>query len=771
MARLIRLLRRILGGVGFLLLFFITAVGSLLWLTLPESHETRSIPGLSAPVDITFDRDGIPRIRAANRLDAAIALGYVHARDRMFQMEMMRRAASGRLSEIVGPATLDYDRTMRVLGLRYRATADFAALPEPTRVVLQAYARGVNAWIDDRGRFSAPECLLLGRPEPWTPVDSLLWGKTMGLYLSENWRVELSRLSLAGHLSPPMIDELWPPVRDSGHPEAAIDRRFASAAAALLSVLPRFPAPYTVPQTSSNEWAVDGSHSASGAPLLAGDPHLAFSFPGIWYLARIDTPEGALAGATAPGVPFLVLGHNGHIAWTFTTTGPDTQDVFIETPAPDGGYETPEGPRPFTVREERIHIRGQADQLLNVRETRHGPVISDLGKEGPLLAVEMANLTPGDTAAAGLLALNEAGDVEAASRAAAMISSPVQNLLVADRERIALYVTGRVPIRRSGDGSVPAPGIDGSHDWIGWALGEQLPQYIAPASGHLVNANERIAPPDFPVFLGHDWFGDWRARRIRALLKGNEQHTQADFATMQTDVISTFATQLLPVLRAVRVSGQAAAPLALLDHWDGSMSMDLPQPLIFNAWLQEFRAVVFKRWDVPAGAVSPFSEFVAFLLSPPGKHWCGGDCEPILASTLTTTVAALSKEFGPDPSAWRWGNAHQAEFAHPLLRGIPLLAQMEPRIAAPGDATTIDRGGIGPHGFTAVHGASFRGVYNLANLEQSRFIIAPGQSGILFSRHARDFLTRWRNGDTISLGPVVAEAAVQIRLNPGAGRK
>ena len=219
------------------------------------------------------------------------------------------------------------------------------------------------------------------------------------------------------------------------------------------------------------------------------------AFPPIRYLARIETPDGVLAGATAPGVPFLVLGHNGHIAWSFTTTGADVQDVFIETPVGDSQYQTPDGPHPFSAREERIKICGGPDQFLTVRETRHGPVISDLpgSSGGPLLAVSMANLAPGNTAAAGLLALNQARDVDAAGKAAAVITAPVQNLLVADRERIAMYVTGRVPIRRAGDGSAPVSG-DGSHDWTGWASGEQLPHIIAPTSGRLVNANDRIAP-------------------------------------------------------------------------------------------------------------------------------------------------------------------------------------------------------------------------------------------------------------------------------------
>ena len=510
---------------------------------MPGSQQTASIPGLSGPVDITYDADGVPRIRAGSEQDAATALGFLHARDRMFQMELMRRAASGRLSEIAGPATLPIDRMMRTLGLRQHAVADFATLPPDTKAILEAYARGVNAWIDLKGRFAAPEFLVLGAPEPWEAQDSLLWAKTMGLWLSMNWRQELARQALAGHVPAAVLDQLWPRQPGVPAPDAMNQplTRFAEAAARLAAVLPHFPAPYTMPQTASNEWAVDGRHTATGAPLLAGDPHLAFGFPGIWYLARIDTPNHVLAGGTAPGVPFLVLGHNEKIAWTFTTTGADVQDIFIEKPAGPGEYQTPDGPKPFTVREERIKVRGQADVVLTVRETRHGPVISDLDHpDGPIMAVSMGNLQPGDTAAAGLLALNRATSVQEAGVAAAQISSPVQNLLVADAKTIGLFVTGRVPIRKAGDGSAPVPGDDGSHDWVGWASGEQLPHSVSPESGRLVNANEPVWPPDFPVFMGRDTFGDWRAKRIRDMLEKSDRHTPADFAAMQTDVVDRF---------------------------------------------------------------------------------------------------------------------------------------------------------------------------------------------------------------------------------------
>jgi penicillin amidase len=760
---------RVLAAIGVLVLLLAALIVGTLWLTIPPASQTATIPGLTGPVGVTFDADMVPRIQATSELDAAAALGFVHARDRLFQMELMRGAASGRLSEIAGPATLSIDRMMRTLGLRQRAVADLAALPADTRVMLEAYARGVNTWIEQKGRFAAPEFLLLGPPAPWQPVDSLLWAKTMGLWLSMNWRQELSRQALSGKLPPAMIDQLWPRENDGRPPDAmaAPLTRFAEAASRLTSVLPHFPGPYTLPPTASNEWAVDGRHTASGAPLLAGDPHLAFSFPGIWYLARIDMPGRILAGATAPGVPFLVLGHNGKIAWTFTTTDADVQDIFIETPAGPGEYQTPDGPRPFLVREERIAVRGQQDQVLTVRETRHGPVISDLDTpNGPIMAVAMGNLQPSDTAAAGLLALNRASSVQQAGVAAAVISSPVQNLLIADRQTIGLFVTGRVPIRKSGDGSAPIPG-DGSHDWVGWASGEQLPHSVSPASGRLVNANEPIAGADFPVFMGRDGFGDWRARRIREMLERTDRHTAADFAAMQVDVGNTFARQVLPrLLTLPDVAGRPADALALLRDWDGSIVMDRPQPLIFNAWMNEFYSIVLRHAGAGNGLGAPVSDFVAFVLSPAGAHWCDGDCTTMLRDSLATAVRSLSARFGDDPAAWRWGEAHPAVFAHPILRGVPALGAFTTiSVPSPGDDDTIDRGGMNAL-FQSVHGAAFRGVYDLADLDRSLFMITPGQSGNPFSSHARDFVTRWRDGASIVLGPVAASVSGTVQLTP-----
>ncbi|MBV8456945.1 MAG: penicillin acylase family protein [Acetobacteraceae bacterium] len=773
MRSVLRVLTTGMALVGGLVLLAVFGIAALVWSALPSRNGAAAIPGLSAPVEISFDQHGIPFIKAANLTDAAAALGYVHARDRMFQMELMRRVASGTLSEVAGPGALPIDKEMRTLGLRRSAEADYSGLTPGTQKILEAYAAGVNAWIGARGRFSAPEFLLFGRPAAWQPVDSLLWAKTMGLWLSMNWRQELARWSLRHKLSPQELRELWPPQHDSGQPSAMreLDTEFA-AIKANLSVLADFPAPFTQPDHASNEWAVDGSRSETGAPLLAGDPHLGFGFPSLWYLARIDTPEETLVGATAPGVPGLVLGRNSHIAWTFTTTGADVQDVFIETPVGEEQYQTPEGPKPFLVRKEVIKVRGEPDVTLEVRETRHGPVISDLiDPRGPVLTVQMANLAAGDISAEGLMALNTAKTVGDAGKAAALISSPVQNLLVADKQKIALYVTGRVPIRKSGDGFMPVDGASGKYDWVGFASGDQLPHEVAPGSGRLVNANERVAPADFPVFMGLEWFGNWRAQRIRELLSHSEKHTVAGFAAMQVDTTSLFARQILPALLSIQPpSGTAGEAFKLLSAWDGRMAMDQPQPLIFQAWVGRFYTALMNKAGVPldqARIVAPQAEFVAAALLPGGAHWCGGDCAGILSSSLEQAVADLSDRFGPDPGRWQWGEAHQAEFLHPFLRAFPWLRGFAAlRIAVPGSGTTIFATGSAGSSFTAVHGPEYRGVYDLSDLDRSVFMMTPGESGELLSSRSRDLMQAWRDGQTFRLGKQPEQVGGSLRLTP-----
>jgi penicillin amidase len=764
----LRRLARIAAVIAACLLLIVAAAAALLWSTLPGGSTSAEIPNLSAPVAITLDADGIPRISAATERDAAAALGFLHARERFFQMDLTRRSAAGELAELAGAVALPIDRMMRILGVRRAAEADLAGLTPETRAVIDAYTQGVNTWLARRGRFTSAEYLALGTPRPWEPVDCLLWAKAMGLYLSGNWRTELARAGLLANMKPDAIRALWPSSGGPGHPEATLVPGLPATASRLASLLPRFPDPFTLPETASDEWAVDGAHSATGAPLLAGDPHLGFNLPGIWYLARIDLPDHSLVGATAPGVPFLLLGQNGHIAWTFTNTGADVQDIFIETAAGPDRYATPDGPKPYETREERIRVSGAPDELLRVRETRHGPVISDLvNPAGPILAVAMANLMPGDHAADGMRQLNLATSVAEAQQAAPRITAPVQNLLVADKTTIAFFVTGRIPIRRSGDGSLPAPGADGAADWTGWASGTSLPQIIAPASGRLANGNERVAPPDFPVFLGADWFADWRARRIRERLASQPKADLALFASMQADTLSTLARDILPTLREIPARDLAWSARELLRNWDGTMTRFSPQPLIFQAFIQAAGRRLLAARNLPGGAAAPAGELVAHIIATNDRTWCAGDCTPLLEKSLADAVDAISQLQGPNPTKWRWGAAHEAEFPHPLLRFVPLLGPLAgASIEVDGGNDTLLRAQTDGRGFTAVQGASYRGLYDLATPERSRFAIAPGQSGHFLSTLARNFLPRWRDGASVTIPRLPPSIDATITLRP-----
>jgi penicillin G amidase len=771
--------------VGAAVFVLCATAAALMWRVLPPQQDVVSLPGISAPIGVAFDGDGIPFIRAASATDAAAALGYIHARDRLFQMDLMRRAAGGTLAELFGPAALPNDREMRLLGVRRSAEADVADLSPAAKAMLQAYADGVNAWITRRGRFAAPEFVFLGKPPHWSIVDSLLWGKTMSLWLSGNWREQLQRLALSGKMPRAKIDALWPPVPGMLPEIASLEPalpRLAAAAAETLRWTRHFPQPFTQPAEASNEWAVSGAHTASGRPLLAGDPHLAFGFPSLWYLARIDTPSGAMAGATAPGLPFMVIGHNDRVAWTFTTTGAAVQDVFIEHRTADGhSYETPDGPKPFVMRTEHISVRGHKDEVLTIAETRHGPIIGSTSDGGSLLAVDMANLSPHDTDADGLLMLDRARNMADVGLAAAHITSPVQNLLAADiANHIGFFTTGRVPIRHAGDGAWPVDGADGKHDWIGFASGVALPHGVDPRSGRLVNANEPTVGPDFPIFLTRDTHGDWRARRIRALLEASERQSVLSFSVIQADVTSDFAAAELPRLRKLKVPAgdPAAKAAALLENWAGEMTMDRPQPLIFTAWNRAIIALILRENGISEDE-APIEEnnFLLSLLGPQATTaaqamWCGGDCNPILLAALDGAMRPLRRRYGDDPAAWRWGAAHPAIFAHPLLSRLPLIGALgRLSIPVPGDNSTIDLSAPAPtdkdpHGFTAVHGPELRAIYDLSDLDESRFVIAPGQSGNLLDSHTRDLLLPWREGLNLQLGPEPNEVSRQIRIMP-----
>lgn len=753
----------------------VPAVGAafylLVWSTLPARDARLQLRGLSAPVAIGFDAAGVPRIQATSEADAAMALGWLHARDRMFQMDAMRLGAQGRLAEIAGRGALRLDRFTRALGLAERAADDIQSLSAETRTILEAYAAGVNAQIAARGRFIAPEFLLLGAPEPWRVEHSLLWGKVMGLWLSGNWRSELERARLAPGLGGERFEQLFPADITPGRPDQLTA---IGGLDSLLAALPRFPEDAPLPSSASNAWALSAAQSGTGGALLASDPHLGFSAPILWYLARIELPGGRFrAGATSPGVPMVLIGRNEALSWGFTTTHSDTQDVFIERVLDADHYATEDGPRRFTTREMRLRIRGGAEETLRVRETRHGIVISDLDEtprmDGTALSLAMANLAPRDTNAEGLLLLNRARSVAEGGAAAARITSPPQNLMLADAQgAIGLFLTGRTPIRRSGGGGLPSPGDTASHGWDGFVSPGDMPHWISPDSGRLVNANNRVAPADHPIFLGRDFPGDWRFRRIQRLLDANPQPDAAVMAGMQLDAFSLLAEASLPMLRNLATTGRAREAQQLLAGWTGEMAAGLGQPLIWNAWQRHFMGLVLQRAGVPETAASP--EFLAQILAGRAPAFCRPDCDGPAARALDAAVEQLSALYGPDMNRWRWGEAHQARLEHPLLRFIPGLSWAT-RLAVPtaGDGQTVlratPRGGA-EQPFTNVHGAGLRLVADMASPDGLLAIIGTGQSGHPLSAHWGDLLPLWADGRMLRLSREAARSLGRVELRP-----
>ena len=770
----------------------LAAGGLLLWLRhdQPRHGGEALLPALASPVEVVRDQHGIPHIFAATERDAYVALGYAHAQDRLWQMEMMRRAGAGRLAELFGLRFGDWalrtDRFMRTLGIYRQAEASYEVLPAEVRDALDAYAAGVNVYLDTRAELLPIEFQILNHsPEPWRPADSLVWAKLMALQLSANYRDELLRARLLQHLSPEQVQELLP--NDApGSPVTLAAELGGHDIQTLLTNLPDLGF-----DTASNEWVLSGARTATGKPILANDPHLGLEAPILWYLARIVTPDFTIAGATAPGVPFHLLGHNGRVAWGFTTTHSDTQDLFIEKvdPQDPGRYLTPDGPRPFAARTETIRVAGRADELLTVRETRHGPVLTPLDgmevtPEGHVLSLAFPGLSAEDTTPTALYRLNHATDAEAVREALFLHVAPQQNVVYADVEgTVGFLAPALVPVRRKGDGRAPVPGWTGEYDWNGYVPFDGLPQATDPPSGQFVNANNAVVGPDYPYYFGAEWPDPARARRIVEML-GMGKHSVEDALAQQLDTLSPVTLDLLPLMLKVRVEiGLAARAVELLREWDGTMARERPEPLIFQWWLRELVRVLFADelgdtfplyWDLRPRAVrQALTE---------GRHWCDDittpvreSCDDVLAASLAVALARLDARHGPDPASWRWGAEHKAILEHRILGRVPFLNRLfDLSIETDGGAFTVSRGTTRVRDATApfahVHGAGLRAVYDLADLSNSRFIIATGQSGNPLSPHWGDLVEMWRDGGTLRLagdrGTLAAAGASVLTLSP-----
>ena len=824
MAATIYRVARLLATVMLWLLVLV--VGGLLFYRLagmPETHGELALSGLSGPVRVVRDAHGIPHVFASSRADAFRALGLLHAQDRLWQLEMNRRIVAGRLAEVLGADALETDRFLRMLGVRRNAQRIWDGLDATTREALQAYSEGINAGIAaTRGRpwRLSPEFLLLGvRPQPWEPVDSIGWATMMAWDLSGNHGVELLRLALLERLDPERVAQLL----DIHPPQPLPDPKplYASAAPplphgaalALAESIARALPDTSLDTLGSNNWVVDASRSATGKPLLANDPHLTLNAPALWYLAHLSAPGLEVIGATLPGLPYVVIGRSDRIAWGFTNTAPDTQDLYLERvdSADPGRYRTPEGWQRFETRTETIRVKGGADVQLEVRETRHGPVISDvlaaaretLAQQGlvtHVLSFAWTMLTPEDRTVRAGLALNGATHWTSFAAALRDFRGPQQNVVYADIDgRVGFVAAGAVPLRRPDNvlaGQLPAPGWDTRFDWIGTIPFDELPRIEQPPDGLIVTANNRIVGDDYPHRIASEWALPYRADRIRRRLQDKPRHDVASFAAIQSDLASpAVAELLLALLRARSVSPLGAQALAMLRDWasegDGDapvLSPDRPEPLIAVAWIDRLRREVF----VDEVGARLFAQLERHRMRHPAlrsalhearfAHWCDDvgtpereSCDDIVTRALEATMAALASRHGSDPRRWRWGDAHPAVSTHRPFGRHRLLSRMfDLRVPAGGDPSSINAARHDPwdeaEPFANRWAASLRTIFDLSDPDRSQFMISTGQSGHLLSPHYGDLARRWAAAEYLpmvsSRERVEREAAAVLTLTP-----
>jgi len=776
-----------------ILLPAIGIAGCWLWLRsgLPRLDGTVTLPGLTAPVEIATDRHAVPHIFAQSQEDAYFALGYVHARDRMWQMDFNRRIGAGRLSELIGSAGLHYDRLMRVLGFQASAESSVQALAPEVRRALDSYTAGVNAWLDTRSGPLPLEFQVLGyTPEPWKPADSLIWGKLMAFQLSGNYNDELLRARLMQKFPADTIRQMYP-----DYPATAPVTLAADLADVNFDRLHAALPPPLGTATASNEWVVSGERSGTGKPILVNDPHLQLGAPSLWYLARIEAPGLSLVGATVPGVPFHVLGRNDRISWGFTTTGSDVQDLYVERLDPNDSerYLTPDGPRAFDRRTETIKVKGAADEQLVVRTTRHGPVLSDVepralqaAPEGHVISLAFTGLSDRNTTAEALWRLNRAPDWEGFKAALRLIQAPQQNIVYADVQgNIGFYTPGLVPVRRKGDGSIPVPGWTDEYGWTGAIPFEELPQAFNPPSGRIVNANNRVVDPEYRWFLTNQWDDWYRAARIEQVLDASRRHDVAAAESLLKDTVSLAAKDVLPLMLRIQAASPAGkAALDMLRGWDGTMARGRAEPLIYEWWARELNCGLYadELGNLFPNIWSASPRLVLHILTRE-RQWCDDvttpdhneTCDDVLRSSLDRALAILTERHGPDMAKWRWGMEHRAPLAHQVLSKVPVLKVLfDIGIETDGGNHTINRGGSNIRDentpFSHIHGAGYRAIYDMSDPANSRFMISTGQSGNPLSSHYGDLVEHWRDGQhftiTGTLEQVTSDGLGRLTLRP-----
>jgi penicillin amidase len=800
----------VLGIAGTLIVALVAAFlffRHLVVKSFPLTSGSADAPGLSAPVDVYRDAFGVPHIIAGSHDDLMFAAGYVHAQDRLWQMDLMRRAGQGRLSELFGAKTLTTDRMFRTVGLERIASSIESQLSPESRDALDAYAAGVNAFIESHhGRYPAEFDMLGYDPEPWTVRHSLIISRLIAWELALAWWTDLTYGAIAERVSKEMLVEIIPGYPDSVRPTVPSGGRRAALGdvSTLIDGALAWRGMFGAGEAGggSNAWAVNGNRTDNSKPLLANDPHLAVPQPSRWYLMHLSTGVNDVSGVTIPGLPVVVIGHNGALAWGFTNAMLDDADFYLEKPdtAKPGHYLHAGKSLPYVRRTEMISVRDADSVEVTVLSTIHGPVVNDAH---PATAKDSAWAAPGPLAMRwtgaevsdeilGFLTINRARDAAEFESGLARLTVPGQAVVYADTSgRIAYWTSGRVPIRARGHHPMlPADGWTGNSEWAGFVDFRELPRLADPPDGIIACANQKIADDAYPHYLSTLWEPPSRIQRIREMLAGAAGATADDFKRMQMDVVSPHARELTGLLMRVAASGPrpdtaSNAALDYLRNWDFRFATNDVATTIFNefyvrllrnTYLDEMGPELFRRF-LEFGAVP--NRATAQLLASGSSPWFDDAATPeresrndILLKSFTESLDTLRASMGPVMKEWRWGRAHTVTFRHPFGAREPLdqVFDVGPFEVAGGGTTVCKTEYRASDPFGVKVGPSMRQVIDLAKPLEGFYVLTGGQSGQAFNEHYADQTPLWLNGGyirvTMDRGEIAASPWDRLTLEP-----
>lgn len=722
------------------------------------AHVNKSLktPGLNEPVEVLRDHWGVAHIYARNQHDLFFAQGFVASQDRLFQMELWKRSGQGRLAEILGPSALFRDFNARLLRYGGDTKAEYESYSPDTKEILEAFTQGINAYIASRTRDLPVEFQIAGfKPEPWKPEDCL--NRMAAFSMTGNSWDELEHAQAIAAVGAEKASQLFdfdPAVTLDPAPGINLAGLSPDLLRNLVGSDTRIEFPNYLLE-GSNNWTVSGSLTRSGKPLLANDPHRVIAEPSLRYIVHLVAPGWDVIGAGEPGLPGVALGHNQHIAWGFTIFGLDQQDLYLEelNPSDPSQYKTGRGWEKMRVEKEAFAIRGGPDVTVDLKFTRHGPVLWSDGKRA--LALRWVGAEPGTAGYLGSLAVDRAQNWQEFEAAMPRWKVPSENIVYADNEgNIGEHSVGLAPLRKNWTGLIPVRG-NGDFEWSGFVPTPELPHSFNPKAGFIASANHKMIPDGYPYKVGYQWAPDFRIQRITALLSGardaGRKLDSSDMRNLQTDVVSLPARQLKELLRlAAGTTPDSSAQLLL--QWDAVVGRDSAAAALYELWLGETTRQVIHRvapkslWSLldsewtPATLLRALSHPQTFGMNP-------GDRDQILLDSLKAATIKLTQLQGADSSQWSWGKLHTVKFRHPLDRAAESAAAFDlGPIPRPGDEYTVNATGYFDDSFAQVSGASYREILDTSDWDQSLAVNAPGQSGEPGSTHYSDLLPLWDQG-------------------------